>query len=283
MFKEVNRTAIATMALAGLFMLTACGDSASRRQAQDLYSQAEQALDEGRYEQTLLLTDSIKNSFPDQIEIRRRSLHLASRATEGLTLKRLEQADSLLAVTAVAGDSLSRLVKKVDNPIEPYYISASVNPASLKGSTGLQGRMSPDGHFYIISSLTGRKVNSTSVSVSDGASSASTASVAHDGERNDRSMGSEVITFMGVECDSLGHFLSLNRDRKLTLTFHGSSDYSIPLPPSQAEAIATLWDYSATLRKAKVASLEKERLSRALELARSHAARTYVENSDEAE
>ncbi|MDE6378775.1 MAG: hypothetical protein K2K72_08535, partial [Duncaniella sp.] len=165
---------------------------------------------------------------------------------------------------------------------EPYFISASVDPASLKGSTGLQARMRPDGHFYIISSLTGRKVNSTSVSVTDGATSAATTPVAHDGERNDRAMGSEVITFMGVECDSLGHFISLNRDRKLTLTFHGSTDYSMPLPAAQAEAIATLWDYSVTLRKAKVASLEKERLSRALEIARNHAARTYVDDSDEA-
>ncbi|MDE6378399.1 MAG: hypothetical protein K2K72_06620, partial [Duncaniella sp.] len=158
MFKEVNRLSVAAALAAGLFIVTACGESASRRQAQELYTQAEQALEEGCYEQAIELTDSIKNSCPDQIEIRRRSLHIASRATEGLTVKRLEQADSLLAVTAVRGDSLSRLVKKVENPIEPYFISASVDPASLKGSTGLQARMSPDGHFYIISSLTWRKV-----------------------------------------------------------------------------------------------------------------------------
>ncbi len=282
MFKGINKTVQAWVAVAGLALLTACGDSESKRLAQELYSQAETALGEGRYELALQLTDSIKNACPDQIDIRRQALHLASRATEGLTVKHLERADSILAMTAVEGDSLSRLVKKVDNPIEPYYISASVDPASLKGSTGLQARMSPDGHFYIISSLTGRKVNSTSVSVSDGNSSASTTAVAHDGERNDRSMGSEVITFMGVECDSLGRYISLNRDRKLTLTFHGSSDYSMPLPSAQVQAIATLYDYSVTMMKAKVASLEKERLTRALELARNHAARTYVEKSDEA-
>ena len=283
MYKEVNKLAIACLTFSSLAVMTACGDSASQRLARSLYAQSEEALEQGRYEQALALTDSIKNSCPDQIEIRRRALHIASRATEGLTLKLLEQADSLLAATAVAGDSLSRLVKKVDNPIEPYFVTATVDPASIKGVTGIQARMSPDGHFYIMSSLTGRRVNSTSVSVSDGVSSAATTPVAHDGERNDRSMGAEVITFMGVECDSLGHFVSLNRDRKLTLTFHGSSDYSVPLTAAQAEAIATLWDYSVTLRKAKVASLEKERLSRALELARSHAARTFVENSDEAE
>ena len=278
MYNEINKMLLGAVLLP---LIASCGGSAAREQALALYDQAETALNENRYELALTLTDSIKNACPDQIEIRRKALHIAARANEGLILHRLEQADSVLAFTAAVGDSLSRLVKKVDNPIEPYYICASVDPASLHGSTGLQARMSPDGDLYIISSLTGRQLKSTSVSVSDGSASASTATVACDGERNDRSMGAEVITFMGVECDSLAHFISLNRDRALTLTFHGATDYSMPLPTAQVQAIATMRDYSATLRRARIASLEKERLTKALDIARSQAARTYVEKQDE--
>ena len=49
------------------------------------------------------------------------------------------------------------------------------------------------------------------------------------------------------------------------------------LPTAQAKEIALVYDYASTLRRFKVASLEKERLSRALDIARSQAARTFIE------
>lgn len=274
MCNVVNKRAVAAVLVTAL--LAGCSGSGTRELAESLYTQAESALDEGRYAEALSLTDSIKNACPDQIDIRRQSLHIAARANEGLTLRRLEQADSLFNVTGIAADSLSRLVKKVDNPVEPYFVSAKVDPASVQTTTGLQARMSPDGHFYVISTLTGRSVKSTSVSVSDGSASATTSTVAFDGERNDRSGGKEIITFVGAECDSLGRFVSENRHKPLTVTFHGEKDYSMPMPAAQIEAMATLRDYYEVTRKATVAALEKERLTRALDLARSQAARTFT-------
>lgn len=280
MCNEVNKLAAAAVLAAALF--TACSGSKTKELAESLYSQAETALDEGRYDEALSLTDSIKNACPDQIELRRQSLHIAAKATEGITLRKLEQADSLFAALGAAADSLSRLVKKVDNPVEPYFVSAKVDPASVQTTTGLQARMSPDGHFYVISTLVGRSVKSTSVSVSDGSASAATATVAFDGERNDRSGGKELITFVGAECDSLGRFVSENRNKSLTITFHGEKDYSMSMPAAQVEAMATLRDYYEISRNATVAALEKERLTRALDLARSQAARTFpVADTDE--
>lgn len=279
MYREITKAASCLAML--LVSLGSCTGSSESQKAGALLEQATQAVNTGDYQLAVTLTDSLRRAYPQQIELRRKAMHLASRANEGLTLKRLENADSILAATAALGDSLGRLIKKVDNPIEPYFIAASADPSSLRASTSLQGRMSPDGHFYVISSLAGHPVKSTRVSVSDGTSSASTSSVDYDGERNDRSSGAEVITFMGVECDSLGHFVSLHRDSPLTLTFHGTSDYSVPLPAAQARALATVWDYSSVMRRARIATLEKERLTRALDLARSQAARTYVDSSDE--
>ena len=48
------------------------------------------------------------------------------------------------------------------------------------------------------------------------------------------------------------------------------------MPAAQVEAMATLRDYYEITRKATVAALEKERLTRALDLARSQAARTFL-------
>ncbi len=258
--------------------MASCSGSGDKEKAEDLLAQAETAVKEADYQRAILLTDSIKRAYPKEIDTRRRALHVASTATEGLTLRQLETADSILAVTGVRGDSLSRLVKFVSNPIEGYYTGASVNPSAFHGTTGIQARVSPGGDFYIISSIPVAKgVKSTSVAVSCDGESIATSTVPHDGERNDRSLGAEIITFMGVECEDLGRFIADNRDRQLTLTFNGAKSVSVPLPKDQAEEVATLYDYASTLREAKLAAIEKERLTRALDLARSQSARTYIE------
>lgn len=270
------------LAIAGCaFCVAACGGNSDTEKATALLQQAENAYEARNYSMALALTDSIKNAYPKEIDVRREALHLATKATEGLTLRNLEQADSLSAVLAVRGDSLQRQLKFVKNPIEGYYVAATADPAKFFNTTGLQARVSPNGDFYLMSSLKGKSVKSTSVEVSAGGESATTATVNHDGERNDRSMGGEVITFMGVECDSLGHFVSRHAGEPMTLTFVGASSYSIPLPEAQAQEIALLYDYATTLRRFKVASLEKERLGRAVEISRSQAARTFIDKNSE--
>ncbi len=264
-----------------LTLFASCSGSADKDKAQALLDSATQAFDSGNYTLALSLTDSLKRSYPSQIEIRRKALHLTTRATEGLMLHRLETADSLLATLGVKGDSLQKLIRYVKNPIEGYYVGINAKDGGIVGSNGIQARLTPNGDFYLISSLKSKAVKSTSVTVACDGASASTSTVAYDGERNDRSMGAEVITYMGAECDSLGHFIQLHYSQPMTLTFNGSTSYSMPLPQAQAQEIATLYEYSTTMRRAKVASLEKEKLTRALDIARAQAAKTYVEPSDD--
>ncbi len=278
MSNVVTEHKIKLSALTGLALLAvSCSGNGDTEKATALLDEARQAYEAGNFANSLSLTDSIKNAYPKEIDVRREALHLATKATEGLTLQKLEQADSLSAVLAVRGDSLQRLIKFVKNPIEGYYTAATADPAKFFSTTGLQARVSPDGNFYLMSSLKAKSVKSTSIAVSAGGEEARTSTVAHDGERNDRSMGGEVITFIGAECDSVGHFISNHSSEPIKLTFVGNSTYSMPLPEKQAQEIALLYDYATTLRRFKVASLEKERLSRAVDIARSQAARTFVE------
>lgn len=271
-------------AIVGLTLAaTSCGNGDTEK-ATALLNEAQQAFEANRFETVISLTDSIKNAYPREFDVRREALHLSTKATEGLAVINRQKADSLCAVLAVRGDSLGRLVKFVKNPIEGYYVGASTEPTKFFGTNGLQARVSPDGDFYLMSSLKAKKIKSTSIEISCDGASAATSTVAHDGERNDRSMGAEVITFISAECDSVGKFIAANADRPLTLTFVGESTYSMPLSEKQAREIALLYDYATTLRRFKVASLEKERLDRTVELARSQAARTYVEkDNDKAE
>ncbi len=256
-------------------ILTSCGNGDTEK-ARALLDEARAAYESKDYSTALSLTDSLKNTYPRGFDVRREALHLTTLATEGLTLQQLETADSIAAVLGAAGESLQHNVKFVSNPIEGYYVAKSVNPTSFIGSTGIQARMTPDGDFYIMSSLKAKPIKSTSITVSANGKEARSATVAYDGERNDRSMGAETITFMGAECDTVGKFIYENRTSLITLTFNGAGRYSRPLTAAEIEGTAVLYEYATTIRKFKLASLEKERLTRALDLARSQAARTYV-------
>lgn len=272
MYNALNKT----LTLITLLLLAACGNS-SRETATNLYAEAESAYQAGNYQQTLDLIDSIKNSCPGEIEIRRQALHLSRKAIEGLNLRLLEKADSSMVMLQARGDSLKNLLSWVSNPVEGYYVAKGVNPASATSTTGLQARLSPDGMFYIISCLKGKNIKSTSVSVICGDHSVTTPAVPHDGERNDRSMGAEIITFIGNECDEIGSFILDNLGTPMTLAFNGTTSYTVPLSNQQAREIAMVYDTARTLREFKVAALEKERLSRAVDIARSQAASTFVE------
>lgn len=271
----------ATKTIAGVMLaaLVACSGDNEKKLAQALYDQAEEAIDAAHYSTAVMLIDSLKTTYPRQIDIRRRALHLTARAGEGLALQRLQSADSLLAAITAESEAMRDQIKQVDNPVEKYYVAASAKPAEFIGSDGLQARLSPDGQLYIISSLGSRKVKSTAVAVESTGERAETSSVAHDGERNDRSMGAEVITFMGVECDSLANFIAAHAADPITLTFMGEKNYSMTLPKSQAEEIAVVTRYATLLRRGRAAVVEKEKQQRILDTARSQAARTFTEEA----
>jgi hypothetical protein len=279
MFNEVTnnlrRAGVAILVTTPL-LLASCGNSDTEK-AQSLLNEARTAYDNKNYTLAIDLADSIKRGYPREFDIRKEALHLSTLASEGKILRELETADSTVAVLGALGDSMQSNIKYVSNPIEGYYVAKGTNPTSFTSSTGLQARMTPNGDFYLMSSLKGKSVKSTSVTVSCDGKEATTATVPHDGERNDRSMGAEIITFMGAECDTVGKFVCENVGKPMTLTFNGNSSYSIPLTEKQVIEIADLYAYATTIRKFKIATLEKERLSKALDLARSQAARTYVE------
>lgn len=256
----------------------ACGPDNGEKEAASLVAQARVAVDASQFARAKTLVDSVNNAYPRAIQARREAMHIGALAIEGLTAQKLQTADSLLAQLAAKAEELKPYVEYVSNPIEGYYIAKGAKADDILNSTGLQARLSPEGDFYIISNLKGKGVKSTSITVTDGAESASTATVAYDGERNDRYGGAERITFIAAECDTVGRFIFDHRLSPITLTFNGEAgSTSMSLPPKTVEQTAALYDYALTMRQARVASLEKERLSRSLDTSRSQAARTYVE------
>lgn len=259
-------------------LMISCSSS-DKEKATALYTEAENLMNSGNYEQAQTLLDSIDKAYPGEVDVRRQGIHLRPQLIEKLTLRQLSATDSLLAACQLQSDSLGKYIIKVDNPIEPYFVYAGFEGKSPVASPGVYARITPDGQFYIISSVN-RSIGSTSVAISmpDG-TSAQTATVAYDGERNDKQGGAEVITFMQSECDTIGALAQQYPDAKFTLTFAGLKQWSMPLPDNQLKALATMHQAAGLIKDMKVLQIRKTQLEKQLELSRSQQARTFSEES----
>ena len=273
MFSEIikSTTAIVTISIA----VSSC--NSNQKAAQKLYDEAKDAIEASNYSQAIELLDSLESAYPSEVDIRRSGMHLRPQAIEGLTMHELQSVDSLCAMQQIEGDSLRNVLEYVNNPIEGYYVGKTIVGKIPASAPGLYARMSPDGHFYLISSSK-KKVNSTAVAISNDRGEARSATVNYDGERNDRSMGAEVITFIQSECDTIGKFASDNEGTPLKLTFYGDKSYSIDLPKDQAKAIADVYRASQAVTRFKVTQLNKARLEKQLEVARRQIARTFPDS-----
>lgn len=268
MFKEP----IKYLSVPALAILMSCGGNQVADKARSLYDHAMQLRDQGRYDEAIKMLDSIDHAYPAATEVRRLGLRTRPVLMEQLTSRQLEVADSIAAEDSFRLDSLSRQLQMVPNPIEGYFVPRSEGHVDVSVS-GLHARMSPDGRFYIVASSPSH-IAMTSITVSCNGESASTPAVAFDGERNDRSGSTDVITFIEAESSEVGDFILRHRNSPVTVTYSGKSTVSRPLSDVQKHGIATLSEAASLIRDRKVQELERQRLERLLQAIRSQIART---------
>lgn len=258
-----------------LLAVTACSGGADNS-ANELYEQANRLYESGDAAAAIVLLDSIDRAYPSQTDVRRNGMHLRAMAIEKLTVDRLAATDSLIAVLTLENEKLAAQLTRVSNAVEPYIIA---NGTSLP-PTGIQARLSPDGVAYLVSSLSGHAVHHTSVTATSASGSASTTPVPNDGERSVWSGSDELVHFVGAECDSILRFIASTNDR-VTITWNGKTTYSRPLTVNEQAGIAVIGRYADTATRLKVAAYEHDRLEKQLEIARSQAARTFVDGKDD--
>lgn len=275
MCNVVNKAVTAAAALA--LVMTACnGKNAEKESAESLVATADSALNAGDYRLAIELLDTLQSKYPAQVESQRKGMHLRPLAMEKMAVAEMQMTDSLQAYYAHLQDSLMNYFTFVNNPelVEGYYVIKESANSNLFNRTGVEARVSPDGGFYLISSLNARQVRHTSISLKGSAGEVSTSEVAYDGDRNYRSGGTEMITFIGAECDTLGHFLTANPDKKVTLTFKGASNYSTPLSANDNRSITLAYQLGKAMEQSRSLSSKRDFLDRQLLLARDQAART---------
>lgn len=252
-------------------LATSCSNDNRGLEAREMLNRARMASENGKFETAQLLIDSIDMLYPEATDVRREGITLMATVREGLINTRIALTDSLLAVAQLRGDSLQRLLRKIDNPIEPYFVVGGLGTVN----NGLDPRLMPDGSFYILSRLSSPKIRHTSISVCapDG-TSASTTSVNRDGEQNDDTGGVETITFVGSDADTIGRFVTSHRNEPLELRFISANSRStaITLSPKQIEAIKVAYGYADNIRERKILNIRRHALEEQLGLNRSQSA-----------
>lgn len=266
---------IKTISVALCVVAVSCSSQPSgENEARKLLDEAKQECQSGNTVKSAILLDSLDKTYPRLIDIRREALHVRAMIKETETVRQLETSDSLAAVLTVYVDSLKNSLEWISNPIEGYYVSRGSAPAP----TGIEARISPDGVFYIVSSLSGHDVGHTTIALSTSDGEAVSGTVGRDGERNRVEGGTEYVHFVGEEADTIGSFAMSHAGQPLTLTFRGKSSFSRPLTMGEQQHLLTVYGYASGLRKLKVAALEHERLEKQLLTARSQVARTMPDS-----
>lgn len=274
-----NATEKILIAATSVLMLTSCGD-AKKEKAQAYIAEAKEQFEMRNYDGALATLDSLDINCASEVEQRREAIRLRPAIMEGKLLREIEAADSVIAGLMAKTDQMKGDLEYVKDSFEGYYTAKELVGKIPAEKSGLYAKMSPDGMLTVISSST-RKALSTGVTLSANGESASTPAVANDGERNDRSRGVEIITFMPNECDTLGAFAAKYADSPITLTFNGAQSYSMPLDAVQAKSLAKVYAASVVGSKLRNAQLQKNKFEQQLQVARSQMARKFEPESTE--
>ncbi len=275
--KNSLKILFATFAACAIF--SSCGKSDSTAGAESLLEQAQVALDAKDTSRATLLLDSIEMAYNSETEVRKAVLQMRPKIIECETLKEITTADSLMAYYADLHSRMLDKMKLINDPqlVEPYYVAKSAYKEDFVNTTGIQARVDEIGQFYVISSVKGLNLKHSSVTVTIEGQSATTATIPDYDEANYRIEGSELVTYMTAQCDTLGKFASAHRSQMGKLTFNGNKKHTIQLSPAQIAAIADAWDYSQSIVRSRDLAVQREKLDRKLQIARDQIARQMAE------
>ncbi|MDE7120216.1 MAG: hypothetical protein K2O10_06360, partial [Muribaculaceae bacterium] len=228
----------------------------------------------------ITLLDSLSKNYASETSLIKEGMALRPCAIAAQTERQIARADSLLAVKKREIEVLREKMRWVKEPrmVEGFYVAKGAYNPEFMNTTDIQARVSAVGRFYVVSSAN-PGVGHTSVSLVDGSSEATTASVTRDGESNYRVGSGEIITFSPEQSDTIGAFASL-APRALKLRFNGTKQQTRQLSPAKVEAISVAYRYAKAVETARNTDIEAQRLRKQLEIARSQQQRLASQNAE---
>ena len=270
---------IAAIALSGI----SCGNSGKTSdEAEAMLNEAQQMSDEGRYDSAVVMLDSLCKTRPTETDAVKQAMHLKAQTLEKSFVAQMEQVDSIIAANAPIVEQIAPMLKGVKTPemVEGYRVVASIAGKELINRTDIEPRIDDGGNLYIVSLLHGVSAQHDRLRVSCSAGSAETKAVPYDNSRNyrfsDDGVSNEMVTFRYDECADFCQFIADNADAKLSLTFVGKKQHTVPLGDAVKRAIVQSYRYSTAIRTGMRAEHDKLLLTKKIEIARRQIEQTAI-------
>ena len=270
---------IAAIALSGI----SCGNSGKTSdEAEAMLNEAQQMSDEGRYDSAVVMLDSLCKTRPTETDAVKQAMHLKAQTLEKSFVAQMAQVDSIIAANAPIVEKIAPMLKGVKAPemVEGYRVVASIAGKELINRTDIEPRIDDGGNLYIVSLLHGVSAQHDRLRVSCSSGSAETKSVPYDNSRNyrfsDDGVSNEMVTFRYDECADFCQFIADNADAKLSLTFVGKKQHTVPLGDAVKRAIVQSYRYSTAIRTGMRAEHDKLLLTKKIEIARRQIEQTAI-------
>ena len=271
---------IAAIALSGI----SCGNSGKTSdEAEAMLNEAQQMSDEGRYDSAVVMLYSLCKTRPTETDAVKQAMHLKAQTLEKSFVAQMAQVDSIIAANAPIVEKIAPIFKAVKTPemVEGYRVVASIAGKELINRTDIEPRIDDGGNLYIVSLLHGVAAEHDHLRVSCGAGSAETKAVPYDKSRNyrfsDDGVTNEMVTFRYDECADFCQFIADNADAKLSLTFVGKKQHTVPLSNALKRAIVESYRYSTAIRTGMRAEHDKLLLTKKIEIARRQIEQTAID------
>ena len=271
---------IAAIALSGI----SCGNSGKTSdEAEAMLNEAQQMSDEGRYDSAVVMLDSLCKTRPTETDAVKQAMHLKAQTLEKSFVAQMAQVDSIIAANAPIVEQIAPMLKGVKTPemVEGYRVVASIAGKELINRTDIEPRIDDGGNLYIVSLLHGVAAEHDRLRVNCGAGNAETKAVPYDKSRNyrfsDDGVTNEMVTFRYDECADFCQFITDNADAKLSLTFVGKKQHTVPLSNALKRAIVESYRYSTAIRTGMRAEHDKLLLTKKIEIARRQIEQTAID------
>lgn len=276
MYNAINRIIIPTVIA---FALVSCGNS-DKDSAAELYSKCENAIGEHRLTEALQLLDTLDVRYSKQVEIRRDAMRLRARIMEGMAMDSIGVADAALAEATLQVQEWAPKFRHAESSVglEGYFLPKGVNEKMMTQS-GIQGRVSDKGFFYVVANVQGRSIGLRSFELVSGADRVSSAEIS--AARIIKVEGSESASFNPEELEAIGPWLESHKVPSLLVLVGSKGSVKLRLTTAQGMELKDCYNYSRALQAQRRASIRREKFERMLATARDQLANLPVKESEQ--
>ena len=261
MFNAVNKFIPAAVML---LAVVSCGDT-KRDEAVRLSQEAENEVKAGRYEEAVVLLDTLDSKYASQVEVRRSAMKFRAMAVEGITLHRINVVDDTLAQLKSTLDDMEKQFEYVTNSgkgLGGNYVAKSI----IKSNAPILPRINDEDYFTLSVKVPGKNIGFECVSFIDGQETMSTKPI--NSSRLVSVEGHEMTVLQQEDVADVVEWLAVHPSVTTYRLVGSKGTIDQKLSADLRDAIIQTWLFARDKQAYRLALIEREKLERRLQLCR---------------